>query len=203
MKIELKSTIKYIAVITGTVFVATLIFVPFETWMFFGAGLLCGAGAAIAGFALTCLFTERAAKTGRPGLAFAGIGIKFIVYFGVMAIMTITFGLWAGVGTAAGCFTGPIAIIAAGVILPGIKRRVSAARGSAGADSGSEREYIYEEHIRAHDGSLRYVFMRGAYLQSYSGGRSYVTHRRFRKLKEIRAKSASGDDRVRRRNAHG
>jgi hypothetical protein len=176
---------------------------PFETWVFFGAGLLCGAGAAIAGFALTYLSAERATKAGRPGLAFVGIGLKFIVYLGVMAIMTITFGIWAGIGVAAGCFTGPVAIIAAGVIVPGIKRKVRAAKGLSGADSDSDREYVYEEHIRAHDGSLRYLFKRGAYLQRYSGGRSYVTHRRFRKLKEIRVKSASSKDNRRRVTTHG
>jgi hypothetical protein len=194
MKMGFKSIIKYIVALTGVISILSLILMPFGMWTFFGIGLLCGAVVAIAGFALTYLFTERAAKSGRKGAAFAGIGLKFILYLGVMAGMTITFGLWAGVGTAAGCFTGPLAIIASAVIVPGIKRKVSAMRGSAGVGAESDREYVYEEHIRARDGSLRYLFLRGAYLQSYSGGRSYVTHRRFRKLKEIRVKNASDND---------
>ncbi|MDR3225052.1 MAG: hypothetical protein LBT52_02000 [Clostridiales Family XIII bacterium] len=203
MKIEFKSTIRNIAVIMGAAVIASLILMSYETGVFFSAGLACGTGAAIAGFALTYLSTERAVRSGRAGSAFVVIGLKLIIYLGVMFIMTVTLGLWAGVGAAAGCFIGPIAIIAAGVVVPGIRGKVNAARGVAEAGSDVSREYIYEEHIRARDGSLRYVFMRGAYWQCYTGGRSYVTHRRFRKLKEIRVKNALGDDRDRRVSAHG
>jgi hypothetical protein len=192
MQLELKSIIKYIVAVAVVALVVALIFLPYETWMFFSVGLLCGAGAATAAFALMYLLTERASKSGSIGVAFAGIGLKFFVYLGVMAVMTITFGLWAGVGAAAGCFACPAAVIVSGVVVPGIKRRVRKARGMAAKDADADREYIYEEHIRANDGSLRYVFMRGAYLQSDSGGRSYMTHRRLRKLKEIRVKNSTG-----------
>jgi hypothetical protein len=57
-------------------------------------------------------------------------------------------------------------------------------RGRAPGDEG--RQYIYESPMRGADGALRYVFIRGSYMEKAYGGRIYMTHRRFRRLAAIR-----------------
>jgi hypothetical protein len=144
------------------------------------------------GFAAVFRLTELATATGSRGAIFAGIALRLVIYLGVMAAATIAFGLWAGVGSAAGCLTVPVSIIFQNVALPRLRK----ARGLPPLDTDPEnREYIYEPHMRDANGALRYVFMRGSYMEAASKGRVYVTHRRFRKLAAIRvakAKSKGG-----------
>jgi hypothetical protein len=143
------------------------------------------------GFAAVYRLTERAADTGSRGAAFAGIALRFLIYFGVMAVATAMFGLWSGVGSAVGCLTAPLAIIFQNTALPKLRR----ARGLSSSVAASEkREYIYEPHMRGADGALRYVFMRGSYMEAASKGRVYMTHRRFRKLAAIRVVDAKNRD---------
>ncbi|MDR0519014.1 MAG: hypothetical protein LBG82_03060 [Clostridiales Family XIII bacterium] len=150
-----------------------------------------GVGAAVLNFFIVYRIAMSAPASGGKSIAYIIPFAKIFVYAGVMLSAVLLAGLWSGVGAAAGCLSGPAAVIVSGMAVPQARRRRASRRGMAHGGQGASEEYIYEEHIRAADGSLRYVFAKGAYLQSYSGGRSYMTHRRFRKLKEIRAKDAA------------
>jgi hypothetical protein len=149
-------------------------------WPAVAGGLLCGTGVAAAGFAIVYRSTERASATGRVGVAFTGIGLRLMLYFIVMAAMTALFGMWSGIGAAAGCLVCPVAVIIQAVVAPKLRKF----RGMTTDDD--DRRYVYEPHQRDADGALRYVFIKGAYREKASGGRVYKTHRRFRRLAAIR-----------------
>jgi hypothetical protein len=160
--------------------VASLPLAGYGLWLPFAGGLACGTGAAALGFFSAYKFMERAIATGSRGSAFAGIGLRLFIYLAAMASMTMAFGLWAGLGSAAGCLTAPVSIIICNVAVPRFRAR-------AGGPSGEDdTRYIYEPHMRDAYGDLRYVFMRGTYMERASGGRIYMTHRRFRKLAAVR-----------------
>ncbi|MDR2162724.1 MAG: hypothetical protein LBO70_02085 [Clostridiales Family XIII bacterium] len=183
MNIAIKGTLKYAAFVGVAVALATLPLGVHGHWLPFAAGLACGIGASMAGFAVMYRFIEAAGAAGGRSFAFTGIGLKFFIYIGAMFTMTALFGLWPGIGTAAGCLTMPVAIIIRNAALPHLR----AMRGQAPEDA--DREYIYETHTRGADGALRYVFIRGSYMETASKGRVYMTHRRFRKLVAIRRAS--------------
>jgi hypothetical protein len=159
---------------------ATLPLVSSGLWPLFAGGLLCGAGASAAGFVVVYRCTERALAARRVGVAFTGLGLRLVIYLVVMAAATALFGMWSGIGAAAGCLVCPAAIIVQVVALP----KLRTLRGRAPDDD--ELQYVYEPHIRDADGALRYVFVRGSSRERASKGRVYVTHRRFRKLAAIR-----------------
>jgi hypothetical protein len=185
--------VKYIGIIAGIVALAALALIPGAGRGAFAVGLLCGVGTAVLNLAITYRLTDFAAKTGNKSIVYIAPFAKIIIYVAAMFAAAAMFGLWGAIGAALGCLAGPVAVIAAGVAAPWARRRIATERGLDTADADGSFEYIYEEHIRSGDGSLRYVFARGAYIQSYSGGRCYVTHRRFRKLKEVRPKNAFAD----------
>jgi hypothetical protein len=179
MTISIKGTLKITAIICAVCVAITLPLISLGLWPAFAGGFLCGAGASAAGFAVVYRFTERAVAVGRVGVAFTGLGLRLALYLGVMTVMTALFGVWPGIGAAAGCLACPAAIIIQAVAAPKLRKL----RGMATDD---DRRYFYEPHLRDPDGALRYVFLKGAYREKISGGRVYVTHRRFRKLAAIR-----------------
>jgi hypothetical protein len=121
------------------------------------------------------------------GVAFAGLGLRMIIYFCVMAAVTATLGLWPGIGSAVGCMTVSAALLFRHIALPKLRK----ARGLPPDSSDpASRRYFYEAHIRGDDGALRYVFIPGSSMERASGGRIYMTHRRFRKLVAIRSAHA-------------
>jgi hypothetical protein len=180
MTMSMKATYKYAVIIAAVVIAATLPLGVSGPWPHFAVGLVCGMGAGMAGFTVMYLSIVRATETGSRGAAFTGIGLKFAIYVAVMFTATTVLGVWAGLGSAAGCLAMPAAILFHNIAMP----KLRGLRGQA--PRGEGRQYIYEPHIRRPDGTLRYVFMRGAYMEMASGGRIYVTHRRFRKLAAIR-----------------
>jgi hypothetical protein len=180
MPISIKGTFKYTAMVGGIVAVAALPLIAEGHRFPFEFGLACGIGASMAAFALSYRFIERATNAGGKSVAFIGIGLKYFIYLGVMYTMTALFGVWPGIGSAVGCLTAPAAVIILNVAVPKLRKL----RGKGSEDEC--RQYIYESHMRGADGALRYVFMRGAFIEMASGGRIYMTHRRFRRLAEIR-----------------
>jgi hypothetical protein len=183
MNILIKETIKCIPIIGAVIAVIALPLFAYGLWPSFALGLACGMGASIAGFLVAYKFTERAVNTGSRGAAFAGVMLRMLIYLSVMSVMTAMFGLWPGIGSAAGCLTAPVAVIARNMLAPKLRKL----RGRASGDE--DRRYIYESHMRGADGALRYVFMRGSYMEKAYGGRIYMTHRRFRRLAAIRRAS--------------
>jgi hypothetical protein len=179
----MKGTLKFIPAVGGVIAVATLPLLAYGWWLPFAGGLACGTGAAAAGFLLAYKLLERAVTTGNKGAAFAGLGLRIFIYLCVMSVTTLAFGLWAGIGAAAGCLTVPIAIIIHNIAAPKL-RGIFVKRGPSSDEEG--RQYIYEPHMRRADGAMRYVFMSGSYMEKAYGGRVYMTHRRFRKLAAIR-----------------
>jgi hypothetical protein len=186
MNTMLKETLKYIPIVAAVIAIAVTPLATRGLWLPFAGGLACGTGAAAAGFAATCTLMERAVNTGSRGAALSSVVLKLVLYLGVMAGMTIAFGLWPGLGSAAGCLTAPIAVILRNVAAPKFRKL----RGKPSGDE--DRRYIYEPHARGADGALRYVFIRGTYMEKASGGRIYMTHRRFHKLAAIRGASPNG-----------
>jgi hypothetical protein len=180
MTISIKGTLKFTAIVCAACMAATLPLASSGLWPPFAGGLLCGAGASVAGFTVVYRFTERAVAASRVGVAFTGLGLRLVIYFVVMAAVTALFGMWSGIGAAAGCLVCPAAIIVQVVALPKLRKL----RGVAPYEE--DRRYVYEPHLRDADGALRYVFIRGSYRERASGGRVYVTHRRFRKLAAVR-----------------
>jgi hypothetical protein len=185
--------------IGAAIALAALPLSAYGLWAPFASGLACGTAAAMAGFAVACVCTERAVATGSRGAAFAGIGARIFIYLGAMSSMTFLFGMWPGVGAAAGCLAAPLAIIVRNVAVPRLRGRLARTPGGrnsvrSGDKSSSEgRQYIYEPHIRGADGALRYVFIGGPSMEKASGGRIYITHRRFRRLAAIRGGKGAGE----------
>jgi hypothetical protein len=198
--------VKYILLIALACLIAALpLLVASGMWGRFAVGLACGAGAAVLNFTITFKLTESAARTGNKSSAYAAPFIKLMIYAGVMFAVAVFLGIWPVLGGAAGCLAGPVAISAEGVIVPKIAYKVRNAKGSASAPS-PQVEYIYENYIRSESGVRRHVFIRGHYIEKLSGGRNYISHRRFRKLKEVRAAGESAyenTDMIRRIRAHG
>jgi hypothetical protein len=180
MDMLIKGTLKYIPVTGAVMALAALPLCAYGLWPLFAVGLVCGMGASAIGFLVAYKFTERAVNTGRVGAAFAGIVLRMLIYLGIMSVMTAAFGMWPGIGSAAGCLTAPAAIIARNMLAP--KLRKLRRRASGGDDGQGDRHYVYEPHTRGADGALRYVFIRGSYMEKAYGGHVYMTHRRFRKL---------------------
>jgi hypothetical protein len=176
MNILVKGTLKYIPLIGAVMAAIALPLCAYGLWPSFAVGLVCGAGASVAGLVVAYKFTEHAMNTGSRGAAFAGVMLRMLIYLCVMSVMTATFGLWPGIGAAAGCLTAPIAIIVRNMLAPKLRKL----RGQAPEDE--DRRYIYEPHMRGANGALRYVFIRGSYMERAYGGRVYMTHRRFRRL---------------------
>jgi hypothetical protein len=134
----MKGTIAYIAIIVGIVFFTGLALMPFGAWVFFAAGLACGAGAAIANHALTTGLMNHAAETGKKSYAVLAPAFRMPVYILVFFVMTFNFGLWAGVGAAAGCLAGPVAILLQGFIVPKLMEK----RKSAGEPADGEARHV-------------------------------------------------------------
>jgi hypothetical protein len=185
MDILIKGTIKCIPVIGAVMAAVALPLCAYGLWPPFAIGLVCGMGASVAGFLVAYKCTERAMNTGSRGAAFAGVMLRMLIYLCVMSVMSATFGLWPGIGSAAGCLTAPLAVIARNMLVPKLRKL----RGQAPDDE--DRLYIYEPHMRSANGALRYVFIRGSYMEKAYGGRVYTTHRRFRRLAAIRRASDS------------
>jgi hypothetical protein len=180
----IKGIIRNIAILATIGLFTALVLMKQETWALFASGLACGAGCAAANYAISERYMEYASRTRRKGAGFLLPVFRMLLYLAVFFAMTAGLGLWAGVGAAAGCLTGPVSVLVQAFLVPKI---ASAARRGTGATSiGADREYIYEENIRGEDGRLRYVFLKGSLYEMYAGGRVYATHRRFRRLKEIR-----------------
>ncbi|MDR1042413.1 MAG: hypothetical protein LBL54_00730 [Clostridiales Family XIII bacterium] len=185
MDILIKGTLKCIPIIGAVIAVIALPLCAYGLWPLFALGLVCGVGASVAGFVVAYKCTAHAMNTGSRGAAFAGVMLRMLIYLCVMSVMTATFGLWPGIGSAAGCLTAPLAVIARNMLVPKLRQL----RGRA-SDS-DDRQYIYEPHMRGADGALRYVFIRGSYMEKAYGGHIYMTHRRFRRLAAIRRASDS------------
>jgi hypothetical protein len=176
MDILIRGTFKCIPVTGAVIAIIALPLFAYGLWLSFAVGLVCGTGASVVGFFVAYKFTERAVNTGSRGAAFAGVMLRMLIYLCVMSVITATFGLWPGIGSAAGCLTAPIAVIARNMLAPKLRKL----RGQAPEDEN--RQYIYEPHMRSANGALRYVFIRGSYMERAYGGRIYMTHRRFRRL---------------------
>jgi hypothetical protein len=164
-----KRTTIFIAIICCVTAGVVFMLIPYDRWTGFAAGVICGAAVAVGNYALTGAAVTAGARSGRRGIAYILPFARMAIYAAAFFLMVALAGFWAGVGCAAGCLSGPVAVVLAWALSPREKR-----------------EYVYEEHIRSAGGEIRYVFMRGARYETYAGGRSFVTHSRFRKLKEIR-----------------
>jgi hypothetical protein len=186
MDILIKGTLKYIPIIGAAIAAATLPLFAYGLWLPFAGGLACGIGAAAAGFVVACKLMSRAVATGSRGAAFSGVVMRMLIYLLAMSVVTAAVGLWPGIGSAAGCLTAPAAVIVGNILVPKLRRL-------RGRPTGEEdRQYIYETHIRGANGALRYVFIRGSYMEKAYGGRVYMTHRRFRRLAAIRRAPSGG-----------
>jgi hypothetical protein len=201
-----KGIIRNIAILATIGIFTALALMTLGTWALFAAGLACGAGCAVANYVISDRYMAYASRTRRKGAGFLLPVFRMLLYLAVFFAMTVGLGLWAGVGAAAGCLTGPVSVLVQAFLVPKIASAVRSAvhgrkfgagavpAGADGtaADTGADREYIYEENIRGGDGRLRYVFLKGSLYEMYAGGRVYATHRRFRLLKEIRVRGAGG-----------
>jgi hypothetical protein len=177
-------TLKYTLVAGLACAGAFLPLVSAGLWLPFAGGVAGGVCAAMLNMLMAWRMMDRAVNTGNRKLMPLCFGLRCIVYASVLVGFLALGGTFGALGAAAGCLTGPLATLLAGAVEPALKRKLRLRKGLSPDEEMFE--YVYEEHLRREDGSLRYVFVRGHSMARYAGGRSFVTHRRFRRIKEIR-----------------
>jgi hypothetical protein len=110
------------------------------------------------------------------------------IYGGSFVIALMTMGETAGLGTALGFVTTYAAVFYLNGLKPQIVKIVKSFAPNADSSSDADfadLEYIYESATRDADGKRRYIFIKSFAMTKYRGGKTYVTHRQFRRLKEI------------------
>ncbi|MDR2157178.1 MAG: hypothetical protein LBO81_05310 [Clostridiales Family XIII bacterium] len=157
--------------------------------LLFVGGLIFGTAVSVLNISLLAFFTERSLLFGKPLLATVGLVLRMSLCGAAFVGSVTALGDMAGFGTAVGFVTVYAAVFWLNGVRPHILRIIQFF--SAKADGFPRRscgdpEYIYENAGCGANGERRYVFVKSFSMTKYRGGRTYVTCRRFRKLKEIR-----------------
>jgi hypothetical protein len=142
----------------------------------FSVGLLLGTAASILNFFIMSFAAERVLSTGRNGATFSGFFLRLAVYGGAFYLSAVRISLIAGLGTGLGFLTAIIAVL----YLNGLSPILRARRGGKATERGAAE---YEEALYDADGNRRYVFVKTFTTTRYVNGRTFVTHKRFRRLR--------------------
>jgi MFS family permease len=160
--------------------------------LYFLFGLLAGTLAAVINLFIMTYCTDIALNRGKKLMTVIGLVIRMVVYAAVFCGVFYLFGrdeysagLTAGIGAGLGFLTSLIAIMWVNAALPMFRARRAARR------TGSKPpEYIYEEVLRDGNGRIRYLLVGSQSFDIWRGNRHYVTHKKFRKLHELRRAEA-------------
>ncbi|MDR1953854.1 MAG: hypothetical protein LBQ21_05185 [Clostridiales Family XIII bacterium] len=158
----------------------------------FVGGLILGTAVSILNISFLASFTVRALSCGRSSVTVVGFAFRTLIYGVSFGFSLIVMGNTAALGTAIGF----VMAYAALFYLCGVKprlfaeraRRKNAIKTLATQPASAGFDYLYENAIRNADGKRRYVLVKNFSMTKYRGGTTYVTHKQFRKLKEIRGR---------------
>jgi hypothetical protein len=161
---------------------------PWRYWKLYTVGVAFGTIASAVNFLIMSYCTQLTIEKGSKVLPAAGLLLRMVVYAGVFIGVFLYFGhdvyiegLFSGIGAVLGFLTYLIAILWINAVYPAIKARRAARR------TGNKKpEYIYEETSRDRNGRIRYVFVSSQSFDVWRGNKHYVTHKKFRKLHELR-----------------
>jgi hypothetical protein len=156
-------------------------------------GLVLGAAVSSLNIFLLGFFTERALTRGQGFLGTIGFILRMLIYGGAFAVSLTMMGTVAAIGTAIGFMTAYAALFYLSGVRPWLLKKIrqSAVRaGKVPQEEAPVLEYVYETAIRDANGKRRYMFVKSFSMSAYRGGRTYITYRQFKRLKEIRERKA-------------
>ena len=163
-----KEIIKYTIIVAAVVGGASLLIL----WpnAYFSYGLALGTCASVINMNILSVFIEQASKKGKKGLIQGSFLVRVLIYGSVFWLVMNTAAL-ASLGAVIGFFLPQIAMLYIFRLRPVIRRK-----------TGEEPGYIYviDTKSKVFFKEPRFV------IDNYnSGKRSYVTHRRFRKVRKV------------------
>jgi len=145
----------------------------------FAAGLAAGIVSGSLCVFLIGYFINLAVERRRAVLSSFGF-VTRIVIFGGIFYASLRFG---GYEAGAGCAIAFLAPYMGVVLTPSLRKLYGKARHLTDAEPAA---YIYEDCLRDSAGQRRYVLVKNFEMVKYRGGRRFVTHRSFRRVKEVR-----------------
>lgn len=144
----------------------------------FSVGLIAGTGVSALNMSLLAFLAERAIDRRKAALSVVGFALRILIFGGVLSAAAIFFGKTTALGVALGFLTVYLAVFLIRFLAPGMFSR-----------KGDKFEYAYAEGGIAAKGQRKFLFIRQYSMTTYRGGRTFMTHRRFRKMKRLQ-----GDD---------
>jgi len=133
----------------------------------FPYGLAIGACAAVIALYIISFSIDYATESGKKSPVLIGFFIRIILYGGALWIAIRTSGS-AGIGSAVGLLLPHAALRVRYIMVPAIRRRF-----------GKEPAAVYKADTRSR------VFIKEPWLVRYNKGRSYITHRHYKKVKVL------------------
>jgi hypothetical protein len=163
---------------------------PFIGWRAeYAIGLCAGFLVSILCFLIMNVVTERVLSTGKGGLVIPGLLLRVFLYGGAFYFTAVKISLLSGLGSGLGFLTGILSVLFLRGVRPMIRHRRARKRGEeAGSETRQGMEGQAAEYEYAWDGAgacNRFVLIRSFSMESYRGGRTYVTHKRFRTKRKL------------------
>ena len=161
---------------------------PFIGWRLeYATGLCIGFLVSILCFLIMNVVTERVLNTGKGGMVIPGLLLRIFLYGGAFYLTAVRISLLSGLGAGLGFLTAILSVLFLRGVRPMVRHR--RARKAAEADGLTVGQgaggpgWKYENAGHDGDGTRRFVLIRAFSMERYRGGRTYVTHRRFRTKK--------------------
>jgi len=178
---EKKQIIKKALIIVAAEAVVLLVVLP--VWgptqlLYAWIGLACGGVASLLAFFVLIYGSERVFENGKRLIAVFSLIIRIGIYGAAVLFATLQFGYPGCAGAGLGLLSWALAVIWQNALIPMWQARKLRLSNTAVACAS----YEYVEFPRDSYGNPRYLFIRSHSMDIWSGGKHYVTHRKFRLL---------------------
>jgi hypothetical protein len=158
----------------------------------FVGGLILGTAVSILNISFLTIFTVRALSCGRSAITVIGFVLRVLIYGVSFGFSLLAMGNMAALGTACGFVMAYAALFYLNGVKPrlfaGSVRRKITKKTLETQPACAGFDYVYANAIRDADGKRRYVLVKNFSMTKYRGGKTYVTYKQFRKLKEVRGR---------------
>jgi hypothetical protein len=145
----------------------------------FAGGLAIGTGISALNMSMLAFLAERSIDRRKVVLSVFGFALRVLIFGGGLSAAAFFFGQIAAFGMALGFLTVYVAVFMVRLFAPTMFQR-----------KGGKFEYAYAKSGWAAKGGHKFLLIRQYSMTAYRGGRTFVTHRRFRKMKRLQNDSA-------------